>query len=388
MTDRPDNPPDGQPRHRRPRYHGTHPTQFDQKYKELAPEKYPEIHGHVRSQGRTPAGTHVPVLVAEVLEALRPAPGDTVVDCTIGYGGHAAEFLKRIGPTGRLIGLDVDEAELERTRRRLAGASEPADAPQAVAPPGEAAKADPCLILRRASFAGIDRVLAAEHIPHCNVILADLGVSSMQLDDPSRGFSYKHDGPLDMRMGERVHMTAADLLNRLSEEGLSAALVELADEPDHAQIAHQIVEERRVRPIATTSDLVQIIFAAKDINERQWQKARQQRAGAAAPAGHAEDLHPAALTFQALRILVNDEIGALRQLLRVAPACLAPGGRIGVISFHSGEDRAVKLAFRDGVREGVYAKISYDVIRPSPTERHDNPRSASAKLRWAVRSAE
>jgi 16S rRNA (cytosine1402-N4)-methyltransferase len=355
--DRPSGPQDG-PRKRRPRYPGKYPRQFEHRYKELAPEAHPEIHEHVRSQGRTPAGTHVPVLVAEVMDTLRPAPGETVVDCTVGYGGHALELLRRIGPTGRLLGFDVDAANLERTRVRL-----------------EAAAAGAAILLHRGNFAGVDRALPAEHIDAANVILADLGVSSMQVDDPTRGFSYKFDGPLDMRMDSRNPRSAADLLRDLSPEKLAAAFMELADEPKAVIISRRIAEERERRPITETQDLVRLVFDAKGLSPRHWRK--QVAAG---------DLHPAAKTFQALRILVNDELGALRQLLRVAPACLAPGGRIGIISFHSGEDRLAKLAFRDGFRAGIYAAISDEPIRPMAQEIHDNPRSASAKFRWAVKA--
>jgi 16S rRNA (cytosine1402-N4)-methyltransferase len=230
----------------------------------------------------------------------------------------------------------------------------------------------PRIILHRGNFAGIDRALPAEHIDAANVILADLGVSSMQVDDPARGFSYKFDGPLDMRMDSRLPRSAADLLRDLAAEELAAALAELADEPKAVIISRRIAEERERHPITQTQDLVRLVFDAKGLSPRHWRK--QAAAGA---------LHPAALTFQALRILVNDELGALRQLLRVAPACLAPGGRIGVISFHSGEDRLVKLAFRDGFRAGVFEAISDEPVRPMAQEIHDNPRSASAKLRWA-----
>jgi 16S rRNA (cytosine1402-N4)-methyltransferase len=244
------------------------------------------------------------------------------------------------------------------------------------------------VILHRGNFAGIDRAMAAEHMDAANIIFADLGVSSMQVDDPARGFSYKFDGPLDMRMDSRIPRSAADLLRDLAPEKLAAALADLADEPDAALIAARIAEERRQRPIARTLDLVRLIFDVKHLSQRRWHK--QQR-GPAGTSGHgasreASDLHPAARTFQALRMLVNDELGALRQLLRVAPACMAAGGRIGIISFHSGEDRLVKLAFRDGMRAGVYAAISDELIRPTPQEVRDNPRSASAKFRWAVKA--
>lgn len=342
---------------RRPRYRGTHPKSYAQKYKEHNLAAYPEIEAHLRAKGNTPAGTHVPVLVEEVLACLKPGPGDIVVDCTVGYGGHALEFLKRIAPGGRLIGLDVDAAELERTSRRLGQESVPVS-------------------LYHSNFAGIAKVLSEEKLDGFDIIFADLGVSSMQIDNPERGMSYKQEGPLDMRMDDRLPQTGADLLNRLSEDELAKALWELADEPDHQKIAHQIVRQRAAEPFARTAQLVQVIFDAKSLNPKTWrQQQRDSQSGS---------LHPAARTFQALRILVNDELGSLRQLLRVAPYCLRPSGRIGIISFHSGEDRLVKHSFRDGVRSGTYQSAAGDVITPGMGEIRANPRSASAKFRWAI----
>jgi 16S rRNA (cytosine1402-N4)-methyltransferase len=340
------------PRKRRPRYKGTHPRRFEERYKELNPEQYPEMQEHVRAQGRTPGGTHVPVLLNEVMACLNPQPGEIVADCTVGYGGHAMEFLRRIGPSGLLIGADVDAAQLERARQRLETAGE-------------------TFHLYRSNFAGIAKPLHELGIEGYDVILADLGVSSMQIDDPSRGFSYKHDGPLDMRMDDRIRQTAADLLRTLSEADLAEALRALADEPDAESVAQCIVQERERRPIQRTLELVEVIFQAKGIAPRS-------RRGSAASGPH-----PAALTFQALRMLVNDELGALKQLLRLAPHCLRSGGRIGIISFHSGEDRLVKLSFRDGVRASLYAEASDEPVRPSPQEIRSNPRSSSAKFRWA-----
>ncbi len=340
---------------RRPRYSGTHPRDYAQKYKEHNLQAHPEMEAHLRAKGNTPAGTHVPILVEEVLECLRPAPGEIVVDCTLGYGGHASEFLKRIGPTGRLIGLDIDGAELERTGRRLAqeGAS---------------------VSCHRSNFAGIAKVLQQENLAGVDVIFADLGVSSMQIDNPDRGMSYKHEGPLDMRMDDRLQRTGADLLRTLSEPDLAKAFSELADESDAEKIAHRIAELRAREPITQTSQLVQAVFEAKRLTAETWRRQRD-RLGS---------LHPAARTFQALRILVNDEIGALKAFLQKAPLCLRPGGRIGVISFHSGEDRLVKHAFRDGYRNGVYESTAREVIVPGSREIRENPRSASAKFRWAI----
>jgi 16S rRNA (cytosine1402-N4)-methyltransferase len=345
-------------RPRRPRYSGTHPKSYAQKYKEHNIEAYPEIEAHLRAKGTTPASTHVPVLVGEVMEWLRPVPGEVVVDCTVGYGGHALEFMKRIGSTGRLIALDVDAAELERTCQRLGKENVPVS-------------------FHRTNFAGIAKVLNKEGLDGFDILFADLGASSMQIDDPERGMSYKHEGPLDLRMDNRIKQTGADLLNSFSEEDLSNALWELADEPDRQKIARTIVTRRANQPITRTSQLVQIIFDAKGLDPKTWRR-QQQAAGAGA-------LHPAARTFQALRILVNDELGSLKELLRLAPYCLRPGGRIGIISFHSGEDRLVKQSFREGARTGMYESTSRDVIVPQPEEIRDNPRSASAKFRWAIK---
>jgi 16S rRNA (cytosine1402-N4)-methyltransferase len=344
-------------RARRPRYRGTHPRNYAEKYKEHNLEAYPEMEAHLRAKGSTPAGTHVPVLVEEVMACLRPAPGAVVVDCTVGHGGHALEFIRRIAPGGRLIGLDVDSEELERTRQRLAPAGVPVS-------------------FQRSNFAGIAKVLNREGLDGCDILFADLGVSSMQVDNPARGMSYKQDGPLDMRMDDRLARTAADWLNTLSEEELAQALAELADEPDHQRIARLIVARRAEQPVTRTAQLVQIVFEAKGLTARAWREERRQ--------SKSGSLHPAARTFQALRILVNDELGALRALLRVAPYCLRPGGRIGIISFHSGEDRLVKQAFREGLRQGLYESAAPDVVVPTAQEIHANPRSASAKFRWAV----
>jgi 16S rRNA (cytosine1402-N4)-methyltransferase len=253
--------------------------------------------------------------------------------------------------------MDVDSAELERTRLRLA-------------------QEKTFVSFHHSNYAGIAKVLQKENLTACDIIFADLGVSSMQIDNPDRGLSYKHEGPLDMRMDDRLKQTAADLLNKLTQEKLSDAFWELADEEDHLNIAQEIVARRQERPFAATDELVDVIFEAKGINKRNWQKANR--------ASKTGILHPAAKVFQALRILVNDEIGCLKELLRIAPYCLKPGGRIGIISFHSGEDRLVKHSFRDNLRDGIYQTIVKDPITPQAKEIFENPRSASAKFRWAV----
>ena len=362
MTSSPPDPGSGPPpRRRRPRYAGTHPRRFEQRYKERDPDKYPDIDAHVRAQGRTPAGTHVPIMVAEVLAALRPAPGEIVADLTVGYGGHAFAFLERTAPDGRLIGLDLDGPQLEATGRRLAQLVDPAR-----------------VHLHHSHFAGLPKLMAADGLAGVDIVFADLGLSSMQIENSARGFSYKHDGPLDMRMDPRRPRTAADVLRTITRDELATELRELADEPAHQQIAQAIIRRRSERSITRTEALVDVVLSALGLTRRTWR--------AAVAAGESE-LHPAARTFQALRILVNDELQGLEQLLRVAPYCLQPGGRLGILTFHSGEDRRVKHALRDGLRDGVYAQIADEPLRPSPAERHANPRSTPAKFRWAVRAA-
>jgi 16S rRNA (cytosine1402-N4)-methyltransferase len=351
---------DAQPplkRPRQPRYSGTHPKSYQQKYNEHNIEACPDLKAHLRAKGKTPASTHIPFLTEDVLACLRPMPGEVVVDCTVCYWGHALEFIKRIGPTRKLIALDVDSTELEHTRHRLSKVNTPVS-------------------FYRSNFAGIGNVLNKEKLDGYDIIFADLGASSMQIDNPDRGFSYKYKGPLDMRMDDRLKQTAADLLNTLSEEELSKAFWELADEPAYQEIAHHVVIQLAVQAITQTSQFVQVIFDAKGINQKiLCQQRRTEKVGS---------LHSAARAFHALRILVNDELGCLRELLRVAPYCLRPGGRIGIISFHSGEDRIVKQSFRDGVRNGIYQSAAEDAIVPQTKEINSNPRIASAKFRWAV----
>lgn len=311
----------------------------------------------VRDRGGTPAGTHIPVLVAEIMEALQPRPGETVADGTLGFGGHATEFLERTAPDGRVFGFDLDGRELERTRERLARFGDR-------------------LSVHRSNFAGIAKVMGQAGLEGYDIIFADLGVSSMQVDNPMRGFSYKYDGPLDMRMDDRNPRSAADLLMALSEVEIAGALEEYADEPDHRAIARAVVRNRAQRPIRRTSHLTRIVFEAKGISTRQWRERAK---------SNQHELHPAARTFQALRILVNDELGSLRQLLRLAPACLRPGGRLGIICFQSGEERIVRGTISEGLASGMFAEAAQEPIRPTSQERFGNPRSASARFYWARR---
>lgn len=337
------------PHRRRPRYAGKYPRRFEDKYKEHQPEQYPETVGKVLASGKTPAGSHVPILVAEVLEALHPRPGDIVVDCTLGYGGHARAIVERIQPGGRLIGLDVDPLELPRTEARMRGLGLDASV----------------FAVRRSNFAGLHAALAAEGIAGADCLLADLGVSSMQLDTPARGFSYKTPGPLDMRMNPNRGQPVSAWLRKLQPAALADLLRENADEPHAAEIADALAGQS----IERTSDLTDLIRATLS------------------PRGEDEREQSVRRVFQALRIAVNEEFTALDTLLRHLPACLNPGGRAAIISFHSGEDQRVKKAFQAGLRDGQYAAIADEPVRPSAEERRANPRAGAAKLRWARRSS-
>ena len=347
-------PPDPKPAHRRrPRYRGTHPRRFGEKYKELAPDQYPEVVAQVRRSGRTPAGQHVPILVDEALAALALQPGERGVDATVGWGGHAQRFLERLSPGGRLLALDADPIELPKTEARLR----------------RLAVDDAALIVRRTNFAGlrtaIDQIGWHDGV---DFVFADLGVSSMQIDDPARGFSFKVDGPLDMRMNPARGLSAAQWLQRASAGTLAAVLASHSDEPHATRIAAALVARRGA--LTTTRALADSVREALE----GW-----------VPAGDA-DL-AVRRVFQALRIEVNDELGALDALLRQLPGCLRPGGRAAVLTFHSGEDRRVKKAFEDGERAGLYTSVSRDVIRAAPAERRANPRATSAKLRSVQRGS-
>ncbi len=314
-----------------------------------------------RPRRSTPAGEHRPVLLQEVLDSLAVQPGEVVADMTLGRAGHARELLRHVGPNGRLIGLDLDADNLPPARELLDGLGP--------------------FALHHANFAGLPTVLATEGIESVNALVADLGMSSMQVDDAERGFSFARDGPLDMRMDRHRGRTAADLLATLSAEELAQALRELGDEPAAEAIAAAIVRERARRPLARTVELAELVQQAAPVRI-DYSRAK------GVPTPRQQRLRPVARVFQALRILVNRELANLQQLLRVLPTVLAPGGRAAIISFHSGEDRLVKSAFRDGLRAGVYAAASDEPVRAEPEERVSNPRSRSAKLRWARKSDE
>ena len=339
---------------RRPRYKGTHPTKFSEKYKELNPEKYAETAEHVIKKGGTPAGMHIPICVKEILEFLRIQPGQKGLDATLGYGGHTLEMLKCLQGQGHIYALDVDPIESVKTRDRLAR--------QGYGPE--------ILTVIHTNFANLDQV-AEEHGPF-DFILADLGVSSMQIDNPERGFSYKYDGPLDLRLDPERGVTAAQRLREVDEEELQGMLVENADEPYAAEIAAAVrTAFRRGQSIDTTTDLRRVIEGALEFipaaERKQAVKKSCQR------------------TFQALRIDVNSEFEVLYSFLEKLPDALADEGRAAILTFHSGEDRLVKKSFRDLHRAGVYSAVSTEVIRPSAEECARNSRAKSTKMRWAIK---
>ena len=298
---------------------------------------------------------HLPVLLDQVLEVLDPKPGQVIVDCTLGLGGHSSAILERLKPDGRLIAIDFDPANIRQARARL----EKTRGRSAVR-----------LDLFHNNFAALPTVIAAAGVDggRVDAVLADIGVASTQIDDPARGFSYRRPGPLDMRMDPTRGRPASELIRRMSERELADAILEYGDEDDAPHIARLIVQRRAAQPITTTEELMAIVCEARRFTI-------ERAAGA--------KLHPAARTFQALRILVNREIANLDRLLAVLPQVLKPGGVAAIISFHSGEDRRVKHSFRDGLRAGVYSAENRDPIVATEEEIRGNARSRSAKLRWA-----
>ncbi|MCP4591010.1 MAG: 16S rRNA (cytosine(1402)-N(4))-methyltransferase RsmH [bacterium] len=298
-----------------------------------------------------PPTGHTPVLPHEVVKLLAPQPGDVVVDATVGAGGHAALLAQAIGPTGVLHALDADGAALELARTRLEDVAG-------------------SVVLHQANFRDLRAILDERDISGVDVILADLGVSSMQLGDPQRGFSFSSDGPLDMRMDSRLEAGAAELVNRMGEGDLADLIYEYSQERLSRRIAKRICAARREGRITTTSRLAEIVC----------------RATGAPPHSRRSKIHPATRTFQALRMAVNDELPALKELLEQAPGCLKTGGRIGIISFHSLEDRMVKWDFRRCKDEGTYDLVTRRPVVAEAEERRENPRSRSAKLRVARRT--
>lgn len=341
---------------RRKRYSGTHPKKFSEKYKELNPEKYKDDVAHIIARGATPAGMHISIMVQEILDFLNVQPGQIGLDATLGYGGHTKAMLEKLDGKGHIYGLDVDPIESEKTKKRLA----------------DLGFGEDILTVRLQNFKDIDKV--SEETGHkFNFILADLGVSSMQIDNPERGFSYKVDGPLDLRLNPQVGVSGADRLKQLTKAEIEGMLIENADEPYADRIATAICRwKSQQRPIETTTDLRKCITEALSFLPKNEQKEAIKKS--------------CQRTFQAIRIDINNEFEVLYEFLEKLPSVLAPGGRVAVLTFHSGEDRLVKKAFKEYNRAGVFSEVARDVIRPSQEECFKNSRAKSTKMRWAVRS--
>ena len=338
---------------RRVRYKGTHPRTFEEKYKEHDPERYADTVAKVISKGSTPAGMHISIMVKEILDFLQILPGQKGLDATLGYGGHTRKMLEQLGGQGHMYALDVDPIEIVKTKERLAAAGYGED----------------ILTILQQNFANLETV-ARQYGPF-DFMLADLGVSSMQIDDPKRGFSYKVEGPLDLRLDPEHGLSAAERLRELSRDEIAGMLVENSDEPYAEQIANEITKTYRSGgKIDITTELAAAIerslaFLPENPEKKDIVKKTCQR------------------TFQALRIDVNSEFEVLEAFLEALPRALAPGGRVAILTFHSGEDRLVKKAFARYYKEGIFAEISKDVIRPSAEECRSNGRARSTKLRWA-----
>ncbi len=340
------------PRKRRVRYQGTHPRHYKEKYKELNPDQYSDDVKRVLDRRQTPAGTHVPICVEEILDILKPQVGGIGLDATLGFGGHAIQILEKIMPGGCLYGIDVDPIELPNTITRIKNAGYDATLFNA----------------RQLNFAGILKLLL--ETDGFDFILADLGVSSMQIDNPDRGFTFKFEGPLDLRLNPTRGISAAQLLKKSSIKMLTEMLDKNADEPYAIEISEMLFENRE--NIETTTQLSDCI-----------KKSLSEKAPFLEPEAVKKSLQR---SFQAFRIAVNDEFGALDQFLRNLPWCIKPNGRIAILTFHSGEDRRVITSFEEGLGKGIYKRISHTPIRPSGEEQYLNPRSTSARLRFAIAS--
>ena len=344
-----------QPHKRRVRYKGTHPRKYSEKYKELNPEKYQDTIEKVIKKGSTPAGMHLSICVQEILDFLQIKPGMVGLDATLGYGGHSREMLKCLEGQGHLYALDVDPIEIVKTKKRL----------------NDLGYGEDILTVIQQNFADIDEVAKA-HGPF-QFLLADLGVSSMQIDNPERGFSYKNDGPLDLRLNPQTGISAADRLKEVTKDELAGMLMDNSDEPYAEEIAKAILSElRKGRKIETTTRLAEVIAQALSFVPEKDRKETVKKS--------------CARVFQALRIDVNSEFEVLDLFLQKLPSVMAPGGRIAILTFHSGEDRLVKKSFKEFQRAGVYSEVAADVIRPSAEECARNSRARSTKMRWAIKS--
>jgi 16S rRNA (cytosine1402-N4)-methyltransferase len=338
------------------RYAGTHPRQFEEKYKELDPTRHAAEVDKVMQRGQTPAGMHRSICVDEILAILKPTPGETGLDVTLGFGGHTQALLPLVLPGGRMFGMDVDPIELPRTTARLRALGFGEDA----------------LSVHRSNFSELATLLPLAG-GGFDFVLADLGVSSMQIDNPARGFSFRADGPLDLRLDPTSGQSASELLLCVTRHRLRDLLTDNSDEPYAAELAAALQGQY----VETTVQLADLVRAAMVLVFKR-NMPEDERA--------AETKKALQRTFQALRIEVNDEFGVLDKMLLDLPGCLKPGGRVAILSFHSGEDRRVKKCFQTGERNGTFSSVAPDPIRASYEEQRSNPRSSSAKLRWAVKA--
>lgn len=343
------------PHKRRVRYKGKYPKRFEEKYKELNPEKYQDTIEHVIRKGNTPAGMHISIMVPEILDFLQIQPGQTGFDATLGYGGHTRAMLTKLNGRGHMYATDVDLEESAKTRKRLA----------------DLGFGDDILTIKLQNFCTIDAI--AREAGGFDFLLADLGVSSMQIDNPKRGFSFKMDGPLDLRLNQEKGISAAQRLETISRDELAGMFYENSDEPYSDEIARAITDYiRRGNHMDTTTKLRRIIedtlsFLPEKDRKDTVKKTCQR-------------------VFQALRIDVNNEFEALYEFMEKLPDALKPGGRAAILTFHSGEDKLVKKALKAGYKAGIYSEYSKDVVRPSAQECAQNPRARSTKMRWAVKA--
>ena len=344
-----------EPHKRRVRYKGKYPRNYKEKYKELNPEKYQDTIEKVIRKGNTPAGMHISIMVKEIIDFLQIKPGQTGFDATLGYGGHTKAMLECLKGQGHMYATDVDPIESAKTKKRLA----------------DAGFGEDILTIRLQNFCTIDEI--AKEAGGFDFVLADLGVSSMQIDNPDRGFSFKVDGPLDLRLNPEKGISAAERLAQIDEGELAGMLWENSDEPYAEELAHAIVTERKHgKPIDTTTRLREVIEETLSFLPEKEKKDTVKKT--------------CQRTFQALRIDVNNEFEVLYEFMEKLPGALKPGGRAAILTFHSGEDKLVKKALKQGYKEGIYSEIANDVVRPSAEECAQNGRARSTKMRWAVRA--
>lgn len=340
---------------RRPRYKGKYPKRFEEKYKELQPEKYQDTIEHVISKGNTPAGMHISIMVNEILDFLKIQPGEIGFDATLGYGGHTKAMLQQLQGQGHIYATDVDPVESAKTKKRLA----------------DQGFGEEILTIRLQNFCTIGEI--AKEVGGFDFILADLGVSSMQIDNPERGFSFKTEGPLDLRLNQQSGISAAERLDTISRDELAGMLYENSDEPYCEELARAITDEiRKGNRIDTTTKLRQVIEKTLDFLPEKEKKDTIKKT--------------CQRVFQALRIDVNHEFEVLYEFMEKLPGALKPGGRVAILTFHSGEDKLVKRALKEGFRDGIYSEYAKDVVRPSAQECAQNARAHSTKMRWAVRA--